>query len=348
MNLNKNEQHGCYITLFNHFMDNEADKGSPLQWWLFKKHISHHRSTNDKTQTLAFNTWMFKDTDYRPATKKDGNERIVKYKNGETIRGRYADNCVECYAILLDFDSGFSIADAKKRFKNYEYLGYTSFNHRTQKYNYIDRFRMVFPLAKPIPLEDYKKIKKSLVNWVDGTDRTAFDLAHIHAGHSSTQEQSIFAECWANSGQLLKFEDFEIEVIEHAGGTEAPTFDTGDLEREHLLNELANIYNVDYDVWRNIGWAMNNNGFSFCDFKTLTHNLRGHRENNATESVWCDGSGKDMNMGVLINIIKENNPVYKPYASTRRGKRSRKEFLIQERLKIIEDARSVGSTPSAI
>mgnify|MGYP000291142929 CR=1 FL=1 len=85
MSSNDNEQHECYITLFNHFMDNEADKGSSLPWWLFKKHISNHRSTNDKTQTLAFNTWKFKDVDYKPATRKVGNERVVKYKDGKTI-----------------------------------------------------------------------------------------------------------------------------------------------------------------------------------------------------------------------------------------------------------------------
>lgn len=42
-----------------------------------------------------------------------------------------------------------SLGKARERFKDYEYVGYTSFNHL--KVSSVDKFRLVFPLATPIP-----------------------------------------------------------------------------------------------------------------------------------------------------------------------------------------------------
>jgi len=102
-----------------------------------------------------------------------------------------------------------------------------------------------------------------------------------------------------------------------------------DRQKSEILNELAAISNVDYNVWRDIGWAMNCNGFSYNDYVALTISLRAHRLNNATESVWRDGNSKDTSLGVLINIIKQHNPTF------RTGKtKDEKRELMKQRLRI--------------
>ena len=102
-----------------------------------------------------------------------------------------------------------------------------------------------------------------------------------------------------------------------------------DRQKSEILNELADISNVDYNVWRDIGWAMNCNGFSYIDYVALTINLRAHRPNNATEAVWRDGNGKDTSLGVLINTIKQHNPTF------RTGKtKDEKRELMKQRLRI--------------
>jgi transposase len=123
----------------------------PLEvtWETFRDVIlSGHTIADAKEGVKLFNA-----SEYKPleALGGDGNFIVYDEANDQFRARRLADNVVAVTMLILDYDGGMSLQSARERFKDYEYVAYTSFSHRREKD--VDRYRMVFPLASPIPAD---------------------------------------------------------------------------------------------------------------------------------------------------------------------------------------------------
>ena len=114
-----NNDHPMHITLFQDTFDNTADNGGDVTWSQFKELVQNHTISEVKKGTLAFNCWRFKEKtdDYTPATVKlEDGTRVTKLDvDGNDFVGRLSENCIEVSAVILDFDGGVSISQAKKK-----------------------------------------------------------------------------------------------------------------------------------------------------------------------------------------------------------------------------------------
>lgn len=84
--------------------------------------------------------------------------------NGVTFNG-YRDNAhaKTMYLLVLDYDEGITIEEAVDRFKQYEFVIYSSWSHQHTKHEKpaCDRFRVVLPLAVPISKEQWKNKRET-------------------------------------------------------------------------------------------------------------------------------------------------------------------------------------------
>ena len=82
--------------------------------------------------------------------------------SGVTFNG-YRDNARAraMFLLVLDYDEGMAIEEAVERFKQYEFVLYSSWSHQHEKHSNppCDRFRVVFPLACTISKDQWKDDK---------------------------------------------------------------------------------------------------------------------------------------------------------------------------------------------
>jgi hypothetical protein len=123
-------------------------------------------------------TFIFED--YIPARiiQTDGHERILYDDDGHTYVGRYAAN-VNCMTLLpVDIDGGMRIEEARERWKDYQYIIYSSFNHLADGKTH--KFRMLFEYRQPIKNPAYFSRRKHILSWLGGealVDQTCLSRA---------------------------------------------------------------------------------------------------------------------------------------------------------------------------
>ena len=76
---------------------------------------------------------------------------------------RLKENVESLSCLVLDYDEGETIEEAKKKWEKYTFILYTSFNHSKK----LDKFRVVLPLLKPVLAK----------NWL-----AAWRWAELHSG----------------------------------------------------------------------------------------------------------------------------------------------------------------------
>lgn len=117
--------------------------------------------------------------------------------------------------LILDYDGTLSIADAKERFKRFEYVGYTSFSHLESPG--IEKFRIVFPLAKPIPVQvaskgmghcygDLLGVIQEFAGLCDPVISNPNQTYYFPSAHPTRVE---VAEAWHNRGEILDWRAWE-------------------------------------------------------------------------------------------------------------------------------------------
>ena len=86
-------------------------------------------------------------------------------------------NVQSLQALALDYDSGITIEQFKDEYADRQYSLYTSYSYGVKP---GDRFRVIVPLATPLPCEllTYKRVRQNLLfNW-HGVDECCFDRGH--------------------------------------------------------------------------------------------------------------------------------------------------------------------------
>ena len=86
-------------------------------------------------------------------------------------------NVRDLYALALDYDSGITIEQFKDEYGDRQYSLYTSYSYGVKE---GDRFRVIVPLATPLPCEllTCKKVRQNLLFQWHGVDECCFDRGH--------------------------------------------------------------------------------------------------------------------------------------------------------------------------
>ena len=215
-----------------------------------------HQIIEDKEKSTFFNAARYKDPNDIPNSSDDYTLEV--YTN-EIYAKRRKTNIIELDMLVLDYDEGITIDDAKERFKDYEYVCYSSFSHL--KDGKTHKFRIILPLTKPIPvwssIDEYGvttggsawyEIRSALETFAGPCDPKSFEPNQIYAVPSAPPSRLGKAYSYHNAGNWLDWETFEripFDQIDSSsepinGGSVVPTSDQY-LEPEQIL-QTAKVY----------------------------------------------------------------------------------------------------------
>lgn len=122
--------------------------------------------------------------------------------------------------MILDFDEGLDIDDARQMFSQYKAMISTSRNHRKDKDGLIcDRFRVIIPTSTRIMLEydDYAAMMNEVYESFVQADTTCGDMARMYFGNPNSEVE------WTGGNALFDWKPFwtkaqarrEYELREH-------------------------------------------------------------------------------------------------------------------------------------
>jgi len=306
-----NDDHKIHITVFDNTFDNTADNSLSTNWREFKEFMSTKQNLETKEDAVSFNCWRFNEVDYKPALH--GDDTVKLDENGNTMIGRYAENCIETTAVVLDFDGALSIDNAKKRFRKFEHFGYTTFKHKAKSIGFKERFRIILPFAVPVPTDHFRLLTKSILKWSGVDDLSTLYTARIYYGHGSPASRQFDAETWSNSGKLLNSDMFDKEVIVDHGfenmkkrlEREAKGDTSQDSTREWLMKMLPTRFLGFEPTWASVANAMYNEGFTLSEFTEVTvGGMMSEKTAKDCEKKWntVRRSSKKLGLGLLVNI----------------------------------------------
>lgn len=172
---------------------------------------SHPEHNDSKSKIPAFNGWHYKlPTDPTVSFGNDPNGKPLRRFSTHYTR-RIQPNLIEASLLILDFDGGLPLTEARSRFTQYEHVGYTSFNHGGDG---VDKYRLVFPFGVPMPMAEFKRRVESIRRWVEGdgvavADPASYVLNQLFLLPAVRSMDSDNAQTWHQSGDLLNWRDFE-------------------------------------------------------------------------------------------------------------------------------------------
>ena len=144
--------------------------------------------TDTKEKTEMYNLWQFKITD-------------------DQIH-RCADDCIALHGLVLDYDQNLSLVKAVDVFAGMECVIYTTFNHGISG---LDKYRVVLPFTTPMPVEEFNKKRKSMIDTFKGADKASFSRSQAIFLHSGPNRKYAFAEHMR--GSMLDWTAFEDEEV---------------------------------------------------------------------------------------------------------------------------------------
>ncbi|ONA10948.1 hypothetical protein [Burkholderia pseudomallei] len=198
---------------FDNIYDNKV-KPVHTSWNDFADFLvaGHPVVSRDKLLLPSFSAWRYKRID--DPTIDHGTDpktgKPLKRFSATHVR-RLKSNLVEMSMLVIDFDGGMAIDSVQSRFGEYEYTCSTSLRHRFED---KDRFRVVFPLATPMPREEFQRLYPAIAKWINDDGRYVADEATYVMGQvfvlPAVYEGDIAkARAWRNTGKLLDWRVFE-------------------------------------------------------------------------------------------------------------------------------------------
>ena len=188
----------------------------PLEttWEVFRDFIleGHVQVTSEDRSAVK----LFNASEYKSVESLDGMPGTLVYDDDpdKVYARRLKENVLAVTMLILDYDGGMSIEAARERFKAYEYVGYTSFRHLKTKG--VEKFRLVFPLASPIPAAGkftdcddliegavWYELGEVLKDFAGDCDPASFRCNQFFYLPITTKSRTATAEVWANSGAPL-------------------------------------------------------------------------------------------------------------------------------------------------
>lgn len=122
----------------------------------------------------------------------------ARYVDGAT-RGLDGVEALTC--LVLDYDGGASIAEARETWKGWEHVGHTSWSHRHD----APRFRVVLPLAKPVDAAGWPAVYAWAIQRAPTVDPSCKDVSRLWL-LPVKREGSPF-DSWHNVGDRLDVRD---------------------------------------------------------------------------------------------------------------------------------------------
>lgn len=126
--------------------------------------------------------------DFTNVLVSKGNYSPFQYNNN--YRKEINSNLDKCNCIMLDFDDGMTIDEAKLLFSQYKYIIATTKSHQKEKNGIIcDRFRLILPTNRPfenISIDEYKMMMQILINRY-GSDNATKDIARFYYAYEHSQ-----------------------------------------------------------------------------------------------------------------------------------------------------------------
>ncbi len=163
----------------------------------------------------------------------DGDKTKMAHFNGCEFHGdRRQDNVEAMHLLVLDYDEGLPINQAKELFSEYEHIGYTSYNHQFSKNGKqpVDKYRVIFPLVTPCQKNDWMEIRHNVETFAPLVDMASvrlhqpFAVPLVRTGGEKFQ--------WHNKGKWLDISDWERQQVTDASGK----FTANPINRsEHIL-----------------------------------------------------------------------------------------------------------------
>jgi len=240
---------------------------------------------------------------------------------GNSYVGRYGINILNWSMIPIDVDDGISMEEAKHRYKKWEHIGYTSFNHK--KDDKIEKFRILILLKNPVSNEDWQIRRNSIKKLLgDGIDNTCLSAARGFYWASCSKKNIDKAEVWHNKGKTLDLLNIceKDTVIVH----DPTVFEhVSDAEKGELLNSLRNTRIPDYDTWWKMISAMITYGYTSGDLEyvsagnPLHQGIHGGKSSGDCRKYWKNVQGYNYRVGgispgFLWNLVNDGSNNIKP------------------------------------
>lgn len=278
------------------------------------------------------------DEDHQPATYKDEDgtrKNRINKETGGTYVGREAMNVKTLCMFPLDIDGGMTIEDARKKFSDYQYILYTSYNHMADGKTH--KFRMFFEYAAPIARDAYKTRRKAMLEFFGGGDvidetTTYLSRGFYLAGFCEERAEHIVVEF--NDGKKLDPMSFDEEVIVPYEG--APSEST-DEERKEILEKLKLTTIGSYKIWWQMLQAMKSESYSIQDALYVTADNPYHSSTSTgiksaelTRDIWSGCKEQNGGVGKLITIIRVSFPEFRNKKAQRALELSNKKIKLQQ------------------
>lgn len=207
-------------TNFNSVYDNVV-KPALMSWDELSSILvsGHPVVVGDKLALPSFSAWRYKSIDDPTVDHGTGKDRRPLNVFSETHVRRLKSNAVDMSMLIIDFDGLVSVEKAKKRFREYEHVGYTSPRHRHED---KDRFRKVLPFSDPMPKADFQRLHHKIKKWIDGdgcniADDVTYVIGQVFLLPAVYEEHTAHARAWRHEGALLDwrmFESIPLPVVE--------------------------------------------------------------------------------------------------------------------------------------
>ncbi|MEF8758303.1 MAG: hypothetical protein V5B36_00825 [Candidatus Accumulibacter sp. UW25] len=294
------------------------EKQKEITWEQFVKKCSKRIISNEKKaveMVVPVSFLTVNETDqYAKVTHKEaefgrGTEGAVKTDEDDIpYVWKAGVNVKEWHMLPVDIDGQMSIEEAMHKFKEYEYVLYTSHSHRTEGKPF-DCFRLFFPLETPVAHVSFLGRKKAMEKWLGNIDLTSISTFRAFYFPSCAQENKDKAFFHHNKGKLVNAFDFEPTVApvpSQSSPSQSTQTDHSDNQdyRLFIYNLLCGLStNLEFSTWRKIMWALKNWGFSKDEVKVVWRNVRSHRAGSDNfDQNWTFNS--EIGVGALVNIIK--------------------------------------------
>jgi hypothetical protein len=227
-------------------------------------------------------------------------DEALDFTDSGAVR-RCSDNVKTFYAIPVDIDAQISIETAQERFKDYEYILYSTFSHKSPKKAYKDCFRMFFRIKEPISNVDFLCRRNALQEFIGEHDKTTLACSRSFYIYSCP-ENDAHAVYFHNTG--ISLDVLSLPVTIEIPYIQDTTHDAPSPEfKAKILEQLGKIRSQSYEDWWKLASAMYNSGYTYSEYEQLSNTIRSHRKNNC-RSQWNISKKKGITFGYLINLCK--------------------------------------------
>lgn len=246
--------------------------------------------------------------------KEDGKFIIPSsFVAGDCV-ARLAENVLDWYMLPIDIDGGMTIDAAKQKWKDYNYILYTSFNHSDS----LHKFRLLIELEHPMPDKTFERKRKAIYEWLgDGIDRTCLYRSrgfYLPTSNINNPTPPILEINYAKPLDWTIFSD-EVEVTQNYAPIECSTDD-----RQRILAKLRETTIDSYETWWQMISAMKNSGYSLQDAISVSAGNRLHDSSSFKNKTVQDvtqyynrqhSKPNERSIGFLIKLIRKQFPDFK-------------------------------------